>query len=292
MAIILLLLEENTLLDSMERYARFRNPILGRPFYNDFITMRMVSPVVTSRNSLLPPLSLLQVFIPINMGRIDPSKTPIESMKQRVSVHVKIASSGDRYIYTQSYKRNGRWETKSAITNMYTQHTWPLSPNKPFWIRIVAVSEGFVTYLDGQVMCFTPHADGVPVENENLYLYFPVAGDVGEKPTWKATGVWWGASHLDHSGRRLLASTKTTVTTLSSTDLYVTGLRSDVTRADVLQAFAKFYAANVVMGPTPGSATVTINNPEMFEKALLAGASKEIIIGGIAVDVRKSTVRA
>lgn len=235
---------------------------------------------------------IFQVFIPINMGRVDPSMTPIESMKKRVSVHVKVTISGDRYIYTQLYKRDGRWATGPAITKWYTNYSWPLSPGKPFWIRIVAVPEGFVTYLDGQVMCFTPYADDIPVENESLYLYFPVAGDVGEKPTWKATGVWWGSSVLDHAGRRLLSSTTTTVATLSTTDLYITGLRGDVSRADVLQSFAQYYAANVTMGPMPGSATVTINNPEMFEKALLAGASREIIVGGVAVDVRKSAIRS
>ena len=273
----------NTLVVSGEY---FKIPGYGRVYAAINIGDVKSSTSTTSDSTILNRDVITQVSF-----RIDPNKaaaSTYSSTDDAISM---------RYRYHQSYKTAGRWDSTYAGTKNLNASNWPFTENKPFYIRIILDARGVFSYVDGKAFLYTPYPPGwKPESDHSLIVQIPIAGDSGEKATWKIHGLWWGICRVDENGENIYReymknhSTTSTVQTVIENEIYITGLpvgAGDAAVKTALMDAFRNYGAIDVKKETVGSAVVIVPDPSKVEEAINA-TDRRITILGSVVNVKKA----
>lgn len=201
-----------------------------------------------------------------------------------------------RYRYQQTYKVAGRWESTLASIKLFNPVNWPFTENKIFYIRIIMDPRGVFSYVDGKAFSYTPYPPGwKPSDPHSLVVQIPIAGDAGEKSTWKINGLWWGRCRTDEGADNIYKEyTKTnatsTVQTVIENEIYITGLpvgAGDAAIRDALMEAFRIYGATEIKKETVGSAVVVVRDPSKVSEAINA-TDRRINILGSVVNVKKA----
>jgi hypothetical protein len=177
---------------------------------------------------------------------------------------------------------------------------WPFRENKAFYLRITIDARGCFCYVDGRAYAFTPHPPSWdPARAHSLVVQVPIAGDAGEKVTWRVLGLWWGACAVDAAGEALLraaaaALANQKVQTAAPGECFVTGLRDGTREADLREAFRSFDVAAVRMGVGEagagasagataggGAATIVLRDAARVAECVAATNRRLAVLGAI-----------
>jgi hypothetical protein len=242
--------------------------------------------------NLAPQESLQRELLCHSNFRIDPVRaagTTTGAMKRR---------------YVQGF-RLATWETKTqSFRNDGAD--FPIRPGVKFWWRIVVHPAGYVCYVDGKPLMFSPHPPrGKPQEWDTLFVQLPLAGEKGEKATWKVHQIWWGACGIHPEEEKAiakeLAETGRDMPAWSRDEVRVSELQPGTSTEEVRAAFAHYNpvalladsASSVVMRlADPNAVQYVIKEMEgttairgsaiHVARVLLAKADAPPITGGIA----------
>ncbi len=197
-----------------------------------------------------------------------------------------------RYRYLQASKISRRWDTTRAANKVFTPSSWPFQEGKPFWLRVVLDRRGVFSYVNGKAFSFTPFPpDWKPLDPHSLIAQVPIAGDAGEKATWRVHGMWWGTSRPDEAGEALYrtaleAMKNTQVSVVSAEEVYVTGLPSGggASEAALREALLEAYRAYDVVAVRvegAGAATVTLRGSARTAEAIAATNRRALVLGSL-----------
>lgn len=248
-----------------------------------FIAVSIGSVTAGDAVSAMAHEQLMHVVLRIDPGKADPSRP----------------GSGEalRYRCTQASKSHGHWNMASA--SRPSVQPWPLRAGVPFWLRLTLQPRGCFSYLNGRALAFTRHASGgawTPSADPALHVLLPVAGDAGEKPTWRVHGAWWGHCAVDGEGEALAAASAARAApapalALAAGEVYVTGLPPGASAADVRAAFAH-WGAQAATEPVGAASTVRLADAAPAAVArVVAEADRRVTVLGVTVSVTQALVR-
>jgi hypothetical protein len=161
-----------------------------------------------------------------------------------------------RWRYVQGF-RLAAWET-STSTFRGDRGEFPLRPAPArFWWRIVVHPAGYLAYVDGRPLMFSPHPPrSAPREWDALFVQLPLGGEKGEKASWRAHQAWWGRCGVSADENALvataLAATGRPMPAWSRDEVRVSGLPPGCDAAAVRAAFAH-YSPIAALADTPAS---------------------------------------
>lgn len=161
-----------------------------------------------------------------------------------------------RWRYVQGF-RQAAWET-STSTFRGERGEFPLRPAPTrFWWRIVVHPAGYLAYVDGRPLMFSPHPPrSAPREWDALFVQLPLGGEKGEKASWRAHQAWWGRCGVSADENALvataLAATGRPMPAWSRDEVRVSGLPPGFDAAAVRAAFAH-YSPIAALADTPAS---------------------------------------
>jgi hypothetical protein len=242
-----------------------------------------------------------RVYAAVNIGDVAAAggggADPSSDLNRQIAAHVSIridpsGKSGGppRYRYMQACKSSGRWDATRTSAKVFTPSNWPFQEGKPFWLRIILDQRGFFSYVNGKAFSFTTYPPGWRAEDpHNLVTQIPIAGDAGEKATWKVQGMWWGACRVDEAGekifREVVATLKETmVSAPSPNEVYVTGLPLAASEASIQSTLMEVFRAYDPVGVTSegtGSATVTLRGATRTAEAIAATNRRAVVLGSV-----------
>lgn len=239
-----------------------------------------------------------RAYVGVSIGQVAPGADPSTALATDVVAHVCLrVDPGTRGApllqrYLQSVKSAGRWNKELSILTRHTAKSWPVEESRPFFLRITLDARGVFSYIDGKAQAFTRHSGGdwSPLVDPGLHMMLPVAGDAGEKVSWKVLGAWWGWCAVDAAGAALAqtylartASQPVTKREAIPDELYVTGLREGTTDEDVREAFKSLDPRDVKM--VGGSAASVLLQPGSDLAAAVAQTDRRVAVLGATVNV-------
>jgi len=208
--------------------------------------------------------------------------------------------SPPRWKYVQGY-RVARWDT-TLRTYRADGSDFPLKPSVPFWLRIVVHPAGFLTYLNGQRVLFTPHApDRSPYDFEPLYVQLPLTGDKAERVTWKVVQMYWGSSAWSGEDEefinKALADKGLPTLSFSPDRVRVIGAPPGTTPDAVKAAFAAYLPSDVVVDARnlsgDGRVTFVVKLADISRTAYaLREMEGSTVFGGVPIHVASVLVPA
>lgn len=159
-----------------------------------------------------------------------------------------------------------------VTTRDFKEDDFPVATGDKFWLRLTAHASGFAVALDGVYVGFARHApSSVPLEGgeQAITLEFPTSGDSGEKPTWKAYGVWTGGVQVDAETEAVIAAdlSASAGPAFAPDVVRVTGVPDAASAEEVAAAFAAYGRVGVkLLGG--GAASVTLPDPNAMKRVL------------------------
>jgi len=244
----------------------------------------------------------------VYIGPVPPKEDALKHFKTEVMLHLRIRSTLDQrtgnpsYNYLQTFKVKGQWEQGPMKWEQRTWRAgeWPFKPE--FWLRITVEPDGCYSYVNGKAVGFTPHPGGVswrPASDPNLHVVLPVAGDVGEKPSWRVREAYWGHCSVGEEARALRVKWQETVGAQPQKmregiedELWVTGLPQATEVRDVKEAFSSFCSVLEVVLDGKGGASLklasSVGGGEALQR-LIADTNRGVKVLGTAVNVAQAT---
>ena len=239
-----------------------------------------------------------RAYAAVSIGAVPAGTDPTVALEREVIAHVCLrVDPGTRSApllqrYLQSVKSAGRWNKELSILTRHTAKSWPVEESRPFFLRITIDPRGVFSYIDGRAQAFTRHSGGqwAPTADQELHMMLPVAGDAGEKVSWRALGAWWGWCAVDAAGNALAeayaartAAQPVTRREVIENELYVTGLREGTTADDVREAFVSLAPREVRMeGASSASVLLQVGSNIA---AAVAATDRRIAVLGATVNV-------
>ena len=239
-----------------------------------------------------------RAYAAVSIGAVPAGTDPTVALEREVIAHVCLrVDPGTRggpllQRYLQSVKSTGRWNKELSILTRHTAKSWPVEESRPFFLRITIDPRGVFSYIDGRAQAFTRHSGGqwAPTADQELHMMLPVAGDAGEKVSWRVLGAWWGWCAVDDAGNALAeayaartAAQPVTRREVIENELYVTGLREGTTADDVREAFISLAPRQVRMEGA-SSASVLLQDGSNIAAAV-AATDRRIAVLGATVNV-------
>jgi hypothetical protein len=254
-------------------------------------------------------------FAAINIGRAASESAAAATLSRELLTHVywrvdpiKMGAEGVfKYRFNQTYKQGGRYATdvQAGKEKMLMASQWPFKADRPFFVRIMLDPRGSFAYVDGRFFKFTPFPGGqAPDDGETLFLQLPLAGDAGEKPTWRVLSAHWGSCRADAEGERAFgeflaspagAAAFSAQRIESEEELYVTGVPQGATEAHVLEEFRLHGGVAATLDRArPGAATVRLGPPagRPHISAIVAATDRKVAVAGTVLGVRRALVQA
>ena len=173
------------------------------------------------------------------------------------------ATGALRWRYVQGF-RLATWETKTRLYRSGAD--FPIRPGVKFWWRIVVHPAGYVAYVNGRPLAFSPHPPaGRPLEWDALYVQLPLGGEKGEKATWRVHQAWWGRCGVAEDENRMireaLAETGRPLPAWSRDEVRVSALPPGADAAAVRAALAHYNPVAAVQD-SPSSVVLRLADPE------------------------------
>lgn len=245
----------------------------------------------------------------INIGRSPSKEAAAEALRETLLGHVywrvdpvKLGQRDDaptyKYRFGQTYKQTGRYSSDVKKDRAFSLITWPFKPDRPFFIRLILHPWGMLSYVDGKFFSYTPYPGfQAPKEGETLYLQIPVAGDAGEKPTWKILSAHWGSCRIDVDGERSMVeymnsdvgrAALSSAQVESEDEIYLTGVPQAASEAVIVEAFKQWGAITAHRDPgKPGAATVKLALGSFSSlRDVVAQIHAKVQILGVAINTR------
>lgn len=213
-----------------------------------------------------PPPGIDSAYLAVNLA-------PQESLQREILCHSNFRIDPVRaggapgtgalsYKYLQGYKL-ANWETKR--TNYRGVGDFPIKHKMRFWWRIVVHPAGYLVYLEGQLVMFSAHPPRLkPQEWDALFVQLPLGGEKGEKATWKALEIWWGAVGVSPSDeeavRKVLKDEGRPVPAWSKDEVRISNLPPGVSQEEVRAAFAH-YSPVALLADSPTSYVLRVADP-------------------------------
>jgi hypothetical protein len=232
-----------------------------------------------------------------NGGAVDPAVALRSDVLVQCGFRVdpaKAAGTGGgaaKYKWVQAARMGGKWDSQNTKIKNLNPPNWPFTPGKPFFIRVILDPRGAFSYVDGKFFGYTRYPSSqVPKEGDNLVVQLPIAGDAGEKPTWKVTGMWWGVARVEPSVLAEVAASLSTGPQIRTEyvpdEIRITGLRPETEVSDLLEAFRRYNPVDVRMEGS-GAATIKVSDPAIVG-ALVADTDRKISVLGALLNVARS----
>jgi hypothetical protein len=234
---------------------------------------------------------------------------PVAALSSDVRLHVAVrvdppkggggggGGATARRRFLQAYKARGLWDSASSVTLTLNEGAWPFEAGKPFFLRLTLDPRGCFTYVNGRAMAFTRHPSAgawAPAADPRLHVMLPVAGDAGEKATWRVLGAWWGHCAPDREGLRLMEAAAAAAAAAPKMrleavpgEVYVTGLRPGTLAANVAAAFAHWGVTDVRLEPKGGAAVVRLGDADAVTRCINETDRRVAVLGAL-LNVRQA----
>lgn len=213
-----------------------------------------------------PPPGIDSAYLAVNLA-------PQESLQREILCHsnfridpvrrVGAAGTGAlAYRYVQGYKL-ANWEAET--TSYKDLKDFPIKQKMRFWWRIVVHPAGYLVYLDGNLLRFSAHPPRFkPQEWDSLFVQLPLGGEKGEKATWRALEIWWGAVGVtpgeEEVVRTVLKKHDRPVPAWSKDEVRISNLPSGVSPDEIRAAFAH-YSPVALLADSPTSYVLRVADP-------------------------------